>query len=54
MVWGIGRALIWLSIVGVVSNAEASWQVEHAFGDDAFTPAGTLSEGVQARTWRVH
>ncbi|CAL5221747.1 g3997 [Coccomyxa viridis] len=47
MGWGLRCALLWVSILAVVTNAEGSWQVEHAFGDDAFSPAGTLSESVQ-------
>ncbi len=48
---GLRCALVWVSIVAAVSSAEASWQVEHAFGDDTFSPAGTLSESVQASKW---
>ena len=51
MGWGLRCALLWVGILAVVRNAGASWQVDHAFGDDAFTPAGTLSESVQASKW---
>ena len=51
MGWGLRCALLWVSILAVVTNAEGSWQVEHAFGDDAFSPAGTLSESFQASKW---
>ena len=51
MVSGVRCILLWVSSLALVSNAASSWQVEHAFGDDAaFSPAGTLSEGVQAST----
>ena len=52
MIWGLRCTLLWVGTLAVVSNAATSWQVEDAFGEDAtFSPAGTLSEGVQASSF---
>ena len=48
MIWGLLCALLGVFIAASAGKAEASWQVEHAFGDSAFSTAGILNEGVQA------
>lgn len=42
--------ILWAVFVATTVSAGASWQVEHAFGESAFTPAGSLSGAAQVIT----
>ncbi len=48
MFGGLRCALFGVISLAIAKDVGASWQVDHAFGDNAFTSAGTLIESVKA------
>lgn len=48
MFWCVRCTLIGVISLAIAKDVGASWQVDHAFGDNAFTSAGTLIESVKA------
>lgn len=39
--------LPWVILAASLLSVDASWQVEHAFGDEAFTSSGVLEDGME-------
>ena len=45
--------LPWMILAASLLSVGASWQVEHAFGDDAFTSSGVLEDGIEASALHI-
>ena len=45
--------LPWVILAASLLSVGASWQVEHAFGDEAFTSSGVLEDGMEASALHI-